>query len=131
VLEAAKKVLEKALETATKVLGLKETESATANQAQKQMKELMQKALAECKEDLNKLFEEFKGQGAEAGTEMLVHLAMGSDAPRRMSTRRRRGEADPGQPVQSGQAPAESAQARRAAEAARRREGQARDRRIR
>src|SRR3954469_14413167 len=80
VMKGAEKVLEKALETAATSWDLKETESATQAEATRQIKEVMQKALADAKEELKKLYEDFKGVAEKAGTEMLMNLAMGTDA---------------------------------------------------
>src|SRR5438477_3492501 len=80
VMKGAEKVLAKALETATHSWDLKETESAAGDEATKQLKEIMKQALEDAKVELNKLYEDFKGVAQKAGTEMLTHLVMGTDA---------------------------------------------------
>jgi phage protein D/DNA repair exonuclease SbcCD ATPase subunit len=80
VLKGAEKVLEKSLETATQSWDLKETESASEAEAAKQLKQIMQDALAAAKEELEKLWEDFKGEATRVGGEMLTNLAMGTDA---------------------------------------------------
>ena len=80
VLKGAEKVLAKSLETATQSWDLKEAESASEAEATKQLKQIMQDALAAAKEELNKLWEDFKGEATRVGGEMLTHLAMGTEA---------------------------------------------------
>ena len=78
-LQAAEKVLEKALQTAVASWDLKETESATEAEATKQLKAAMQQALEDVKVELKKLGEEFKAV-EKAGTDLIAHVSQGTDA---------------------------------------------------
>src|SRR5262249_21415088 len=81
-----KHVIDKSLETANKSCDLSPADSASANDAQKQLKARMQQALEDCKAELRQLSAEFKA-AQKAGEELVGHVGKAADAAGEMSKR--------------------------------------------